>query len=152
MKKKDFTSPIWDIANVVFSIIAAITTIIFCRFFVLSFTIENTSPAHSFALGMCGVFASLASAFFIAVFIRVLDMKKKRNGEQSALILLKPNLFEVYTAINMFFPQMMAFTTIHSNNTITYPSERIYYTNISENDGNRDFIDFIEAFRFAEKT
>lgn len=77
-------------------------------------------------------------------------MKKKQKEEVDALTLLTPNLFELYSAINMFLPQMKAFVTIRSDNTITYPTERVYYSDLSKDDGNRSFIDFDIAFRKAD--
>ena len=150
MKKKDFVSPVWDKTNIWFTLITVVTVAIFAVLMILSFVMTRNSDAHSLVLGMCGVFASLASAFFIAVFIRVLDMKKKQREEIDALTLLTPNLFEVYSAINLFLPQMKTFVTIHSDNTITYPTERIYYSDLSKRDGNRSFIDFDIAFRKAD--
>lgn len=150
MKKKEFVSPVWDKTNIWFTLITVVTVAIFAVLMILSFVMTRNSDAHGLVLGMCGVFASLASAFFIAVFIRVLDMKKKQREEIDALTLLTPNLFEVYSAINLFLPQMKAFVTIHSDNTITYPTERIYYSDLSKRDGNRSFIDFDVAFRKAD--
>jgi len=101
-------------------------------------------------LGMCGVFASLASAFFIAVFMRLYELHKQRQQQRNALKLLQPLFVQLYTTINGFYPQTKAFATINSDNTICYPKERIFYTDSSLCDGNRDFIDFDVEFKKAK--
>lgn len=100
---------------------------------------------------MCGVFASLASAFFIAFFVRYFDLKRKSLQESKALNIITPNLIEIYTVINGFLPQIKAFVTINEDDTIIYPKERVYYTDDSLKVDNRDFIDFGSIF-FCSKS
>ena len=69
MKKKqniNFTVTIWDGMNIFLAVATAVTTLIFIILFVICFGEDLGTPKHGFFLGMCGVFARLASAFFIA--------------------------------------------------------------------------------------
>ena len=87
---KKFTVKIWDKLNIIFSILSLITFIPFVIYFILSML--NTD--NGFFLGMSGVFASLFSAFFIAIIVRVVDLLKKKNGEDKALSMLNEHLGE----------------------------------------------------------
>ena len=78
---KKFTIQIWDKMNIVFSICTLLTFIPFVVFFILSlFDIQN-----GFSLGMSGLFASLFSAFFIAIVVRFVDLQKKKDIPQKEL-------------------------------------------------------------------
>ena len=150
MSKNKFTTNIWDNINIFLTISTAITTLVFCILFVLCFTTPVNNTFYGLITGMCGVFASLASAFFIAVFMRFHDMNKKKEQELKALSILTPNFREIYTIINGFYPQIQAFVTIKENDMIEYPQERVYYTDENKGDGNKTFIDFNKEFRNAE--
>ena len=91
-QKKKFTVTVWDGMNKFLASATAITMIVFIILFVLCFTETIGTDKHGFILGMCGVFASLASAFFIAWIMRVYDIKRKKDQEEKALMLLQPNL------------------------------------------------------------
>lgn len=152
MKKKElkeFTITLWDGMNIFLFITTTVTTIIFIILFILSITMKTGTSEQSFVLGMCGVFASLASAFFIAWIMRMYDLIKKREQELKALTLLRPYLQKTLSTINNFFPQLKSFVTINSDDTVQYPHEVVYYTDPSKDDGNRSFIDFNLAFREA---
>ena len=125
--------------------------VIFIILFVLCFTTPIDNQCYGTIIGMCGVFASLASAFFIAVFIRYFDLKRKSQQESKALNIITPNLIEIYTAIHGFLPQIKAFVTINEDDTIIYSKERVYYTDESLKTENRDFIDFGPVF-FCSKS
>lgn len=150
MKKSKQKSYIWDGINIAFVIATIITTGIFAALFILCFAIPIGSQANSFILGMCGVFASLASAFFIAFIVRYRDMKEKCQQEEKALEVMRPFLTEICTVINGFLPQVNAFMTINDDDTVSYPQERVYYTDTNAQAGNRDFIDFNIVFQGAE--
>ena len=150
MRRNKQQSYIWDGINRAFAIAAAITTGVFTVLFVLCFAIPITCQTNSFILGMCGVFASLASAFFIAFIVRYRDMKEKYQQEEKALRVMRPFLTEICTVINGFLPQVNAFVTINGDDTVSYPQERVYYTDTNAQAGNRDFIDFNIVFKSAE--
>lgn len=103
-----------------------ITTSIFLFLFAACFFIEIGSSFHSMVLGMCGVFASLGSAFFIAWIVRFHDLKKKQNQELKALKLITPYLTTIFCTINKFFPRLKSFANIHPDDTIDYPTGVIY--------------------------
>lgn len=63
-QKKNFTITVWDGMNKFLAAATAVTTIIFTILFIFCFTEDVSTSKHGFVLGMCGVFASLASAFF----------------------------------------------------------------------------------------
>lgn len=63
---KEFAVTVWDKMNISLAIATAVTTIIFIVLFILCFVEKLGEDCHSMILGMCGVFASLASAFAIA--------------------------------------------------------------------------------------
>lgn len=149
--KNKYISSAWDSINIFLSIATGITSVIFFLLFVFCFTIPINNQCYSTIIGMCGVFASLASAFFIAVFVRYFDLKRKRLQESKALNIITPNLIEIYTVINGFLPQIKAFVTINEDDTIIYPKERVYYTDDSLKAENRDFIDFGSEF-FCSKS
>lgn len=150
MKKietKNFTTTLWDGMNIFLFIATILTTITFILLFVLSFVMKIGSSEHGLVLGMCGVFASLASAFFIAWVMRVYDLRKKQEQELKALTLLQPYLEKIFSAINEFFPQLKSFATINTDDTIQYPHEIVYYTDPNKAVENRSFIDFNLAFK-----
>lgn len=149
MKKSNQKSHIWDGINIAFVIATTITTCIFAALFILCFIVPIDSQANSFILGMCGVFASLASAFFIAFIVRYRDMKEKCQQEEKALAVMRPFLTEICTVINGFLPQINAFMTINDDDTVSYPPERVYYTDINAQEGNRNFVDFNAIFQNA---
>ena len=149
MNKSKYSSPIWDKMNIFLTTITAITTIIFIVLFIMSFVVPTNHQAHGMILGMCGVFASLASAFFIAVFMRIFEMCNAKKKQLNALTLLKPMFVEIYTTIKQFYPQLKAFATISSDDTIKYSRERVYYQDV-ESKGNKDFIDFDIEFSKAK--
>ena len=145
-----FALKIWDWLNIVLTVATSLTSIIFIILFILCFATPVTDESYGMIIGMCGVFASLASAFFIAVFIRLHDMNKKSQQELKALRILTPYFRDVYTIINGFYPQIKAFASIKDNDMINYPQERVYYTDKDKGNGNRDFIDFNKEFCNAE--
>ena len=143
---KKYTIQIWDVLNIVFFIFSFITFIPFVVFLVLSLTnIEN-----GFYLGMCGVFASLFSAFFIAIIVRIVDLQKKKDSEYKAFLLIKGYLLEILLEIERFFPQTKAFVKINENNTVMLPNGIVYYTDV-ENEEIREFIDFQEEYLVAKQ-
>lgn len=146
-QKKKFTVTVWDGMNKFLAAATAVTTIIFIILFILCFTEDVGTEKHGFILGMCGVFASLASAFFIAWIMRVYDIKHKKDQEEKALTILQPYLRKTFSTINLFFPQLKSFATINDDDTIQYPNETVYYTDPGEGYANRSFINLSEAFR-----
>ena len=126
-----------------------VTTAIFIILFILCFTHDVGTAKHGFILGMCGIFASLASAFFIAWIMRVYDIKRQKDKEEKALTILQPYLQKTFSTINLFFPQLRSFATINDDDTIQYPNGTVYYTDPSEGYTNRSFINLNEAFREA---
>lgn len=150
MRKNKFTLNVWDRLNKVLTVVTLLTAIIFIVLFILCFTTPVSNKSYSLIIGMCGVFASLASAFFIAVFIRIHDMDKKRQQELKALSILTPSFREIYTIINGFFPQIKTFVTIKDNDMIDYSQEKVYYTDEDNDNGNRSFIDFNKEFCYAK--
>lgn len=145
----NFAITLWDDMNIFLFVATLLTTIIFTILLVLSFVKKIGSSEQSFILGLCGVFASLASAFFIAWIMRIYDIIKKREQELKALTLLRPYLQTILSTINNFFPQLTSFATINSDDTIQYSHEIVYYTDPSKNDRNLSFIDFNLAFSEA---
>ena len=148
-QKKNFTITVWDGMNKFLAAATAVTTIIFTILFIFCFTEDVSTSKHGFVLGMCGVFASLASAFFIAWIMRVYDISHKKAQEEKALTILQPYLRKTLSTINLFFPQLKSFATINDNDTIQYPNGTVYYTDPSEGYPNRSFINLNEAFRGA---
>lgn len=148
-QKKKFTVTVWDGMNKFLAVATAVTTIFFIILFILCFTEDVGTEKHGFILGMCGVFASLASAFFIAWIMRVYDIKRKKYQEEKALTILQPYLQKTLSTINLFFPQLKSFATISDDDTIQYPNETVYYTDPGEGYANRSFINLSEAFRKA---
>ncbi len=144
-----FTVTIWDGMNKSLLAATVVTAIVFIVLFILCFTEDPGTEKHGFILGMCGVFASLASAFFIAWIMRMYDIKHKKGQEEKALTILQPYLQKTYSAIDLFFPQLQNFATINDDDTIQYPHETVYYTNSSKEDTGRSFINFNEAFKEA---
>ena len=102
MKTNNYISPIWDKLNISLTIVTVITTAIFLAFFTLSLVYYGNDPSHGFVLGMCGVFASLASAFFIAVFMRIFDIHKQRQRQSHALKILQPLFLEILQPLISF--------------------------------------------------
>ena len=150
MKSNNYISPIWDKLNISLTIVTVITTVIFLAFFALSFIYRGNDPSNGFVLGMCGVFASLASAFFIAVFMRIFEIHKQRQRQSHALKLLQPLFLEIFTTINQFYPQIKAFVSIGADDTLRYSHERVFYTNPDLPSGNKSFIDFDVEFKKAK--
>ena len=150
MDDNKYNSNVWDGINIFFGIATLITSIAFIALFVMCFIVPVDKEIYGTIIGMCGVFASLASAFFIAVFVRYFDLKRKSQQESKALNIITPNLIEIYTVINGFLPQIKAFVTINEDDTIIYPKERVYYTDDSLKTENRDFIDFGSVFFCSE--
>lgn len=148
-QKKKFTVTVWDGMNKFLAVATAVITIIFLILFILCFTENIGTGKHGFILGMCGVFASLASAFFIAWIMRVYDMKRKKDQEEKALTLLQPYLAKIFSTIDLFFPQLRSFATINEDDTIQYPNETVYYTDPGQGHSNRSFINLTEAFKEA---
>ena len=146
---KEFAVTVWDKMNFSLAIATAITTIIFIVLFILCFVDKLGEDCHSMILGMCGVFASLASAFAIAWVMRFYDLIKKRAQELKALELARPYLTAILTTINEFFPQLRDFATITEDDKIQYPSGTVYYKKATAKVLSRSFIDLNEAFRDA---
>ena len=144
---KEFTVTVWDKMNVSLAVATAITTTIFVVLFVLCFIEKLGTDSHGMILGMCGVFASLASAFAIAWVMRFYDLMKKREQERKALELARPYLSSILTTINEFFPQLRDFATITDDDKIKYPNGTVYYKKSSTKVLSRSFVDLNEAFR-----
>lgn len=144
---KQFVLKIWDKMNVLLFVATVINVLPFLILFVACFIIQIGSDLHGMVLGMCGVFASLSSAFFLAWIIRFYDMKKKQEQEFAALQLISPHLSEIYSTINEFFPLIKNFTTIKPDDTIDYPKEIIYYTDPSKSERNLSFTDLNAVFK-----
>lgn len=147
--ENQFTVKTWDKMNIFLFIASIITTSIFLILFASCFFIEIGSSSHSMVLGMCGVFASLGSAFFIAWIVRFHDLKKKQNQELKALELITPYLTTIFCTINKFFPHLKSFANIHPDDTIDYPTGVIYYTDSSINEENRSFVELNTSFKNA---
>lgn len=143
---KEFAVTVWDKMNTNLAIATAITTIIFIVLFILCFVDKLGEDCHSMILGMCGVFASLASAFAIAWVMRFYDLIKKRAQELKALELARPYLTSILSTINEFFPQLRDFATITEEDKIQYPSGTVYYKKSTAKVLSRSFIDLNEAF------
>ena len=99
---------IWDKLNLFFLLMSILLFIPFIAFFIYSFINKN----NGFASAMAGIFGSLFSAFFIAVIVRVVDMKKQYDNELKAFLIVKPYLLDLITEINQFLPHIGCFTTI----------------------------------------
>jgi len=148
MIKEKYTTNIWDKTNVAFLISTIISSIAFFVFFILSFMLKDN--AQSLIIGFCGVFASFSSAFFIAVFIRVLDMRKKQQAEAKAFEIIKTNIRDIFAEMGKFIPQIKCFVKINQDDTVDYPKEILYYTDIDGNIENRNYIDFNNIFKSAK--
>ena len=146
---KEFAVTVWDKMNTSLAIATAITTIIFIVLFIFCFVHKLGEDCHSMFLGMCGVFASLASAFAIAWVMRFYDLIKKRAQELKALELARPYLTSILSSINEFFPQLRDFAKITKDDKIQYPSGTVYYKKSTAKVLSRSFIDLNEAFRDA---
>jgi len=144
---KQFSVNTWDKMNLFLFISTLITTVAFLILFGACFLMKIGSDCHGMVLGMCGVFASLASAFFIAWIVRFYDLRKKKEQELKALELFTPYLTTVFCTINNFFPHIKCFAKINSNDTIEYPKEIIYYTDSSVIEENRSFVELNTLFR-----
>lgn len=142
----EFAVTVWDKMNVCLAIATAITTLTFVVLFVLCFVEKLGEDCLGMILGMCGVFASLASAFAIAWVMRFYDLIKKREQELKALELARPYLSSILTVINEFFPQLRDFATISDEDKIKYPSGTIYYKKPAAKVLSRSFINLNEAF------
>lgn len=143
---KKFTIHIWDKLNIIFSVFSLLTFIPFIVFFILSlFDIQN-----GFSLGMSGLFASLFSAFFIAIVVRFVDLQKKKDSEEKAFLMLNGQLEAIFSEIKTFYPQTKAFVKINENHTVNLPKEIIYFTD-TEKEGMCDFIDFKQEFLVAKR-
>ena len=147
--KKNFTVTGWDGMNKFLSAATAVTAIVFIILFILCFTGGVGTAKHGFILGMCGVFASLASAFFIAWIMRLYDLSHKKAQEEKALMLLQPYLAKIIATINDFFPQLRSFATIKADDTIQYTNDVVYYKDPGIKHPNRSFVDLNEEFREA---
>lgn len=148
-KRTKFIVTVCDRMNKFLATASTVTTAIFIILFILCFTHDVGTAKHGFILGMCGIFASLASAFFIARIMRVYDIKRQKDKEEKALTILQPYLQKTFSTINLFFPQLRSFATINDDDTIQYPNGTVYYTDPSEGYTNRSFINLNEAFREA---
>lgn len=144
-----FAIAVWDKMNIFLAVATAVTTIVFITLFILSFMKTLGASEQGFALGMCGVFASLSSAFFIAWVMRMYDRSKRKEQELKALVMLRPYLQKTVATINNFFPQFKSFVIVNPDDTIQYPHEIVYYTDPSKGDGNRSFVDLNLAFKNA---
>ena len=96
---KEFAVTVWDKMNTSLAFATAITTIIFIVLFIFCFVDKLGEDCHSMFLGMCGVFASLASAFAIAWVMRFYDLIKKRAQELKALELARPYLTSILSCV-----------------------------------------------------
>ena len=143
--KIKYTTNVRDNTNVFFMIATLISTVAFVVFLFLSFILKDN--AQTLILGLCGVFASFSSAFFIAVFIRVLDMRKKQQAEIKAFEIIKTNIRDIFAQMSSFLPQIKCFVKINNDDTVDYPQGTIYFTNIDGTIDNRDFIDFNTVFK-----
>ena len=148
-RRKKYLISVWDGMNIFLALVTLLTTLIFVVLFVFCFIETTGSPKHGFLLGMCGVFASLSSAFYIAWIMRVYDIKRKKVQEEKALTILQPYLQKTFSTIDLFFPQLKSFATINDDDTIQFPNETVYYTDPGEGCANRSFINLSEAFREA---
>lgn len=144
-----FSLNTWDKMNVFLFISTIITTVAFLILFGTCFLMKKGTDCHGMILGLCGVFASLASAFFIAWVVRFYDLKKKQEQELKALEIIRPYLTTIFSTINTFFPQLKSFATINNNDTISYPIRTIYYTDSSISEKNRSFVDLNTEFKEA---
>lgn len=86
----NFSITIWDKMNIFLGVATAVTMLVFIILFVLCFIAKIGTNFHKMILGMCGVFASIASAFFIAWIMRMYDITKKQEQEKKALELIRP--------------------------------------------------------------
>lgn len=143
---KKFTVKIWDKLNIIFSALSLISFIPFVVFFILSLYDTN----NGFFLGMSGIFASLFSAFFIAIIVRFVDLLKKKNSEDKALSMLNGHLIGIFINISSFFSVIKAFVEINENNTVSLPKGTVYYTN-TEDEEMRNFMDIKEEFSVIKK-
>ncbi len=146
---KQFAVNVWDKMNLFLFVSTILSTIVFLVLFVWCFHCQLGSPTQSLILGMCGVFASLASAFFIAWIIRYFDLKKKQEQELKALEIISPYLSKIFSTIETFFPQLKCFATINTDDTINYPQDIVYYTDLSVSQENRSFVDLNTEFKSA---
>ena len=144
-----FSANTWDKMNIYLFVSTLITTITFLILFGACFLIKLGTDKHGMVLGLCGVFASLASAFFIAWIVRFFDFKKKKEQELKALELISPYLTTIFCTIDNFFPYIKCFAKIHTDDRIEYPRGIIYFTDSSVSVENRSFVDLNTIFRVS---
>lgn len=148
-KRKKYSINVWDGMNIFLILATLLATVIFIVLFVFCFIETTGTSKHGFILGMCGVFASLASAFFIAWVMRLYDLLHKKAQEEKALMLLQPYLAKIIATINDFFPQLRSFAIIKADDTIQYSNDVVYYTDPGIEHPNRSFVDLNDEFREA---
>lgn len=142
-----FSANTWDKMNVFLFVSTLITTIAFLILLVACFLMKVGTDSHGMVLGLCGVFASLASAFFVAWIVRFYDSKKKKEQELKALELISPYLTTIFCTIDNFFPYIKCFAKIHTDDRIEYPKKVIYFTDSSVSEENRSFVELNTIFR-----
>lgn len=142
---------IWDKTNITLCVLACIFTIGFIALLIASIVAKTEKDNYSFLIGLCGIVASLASAVFIAVAMRIIDMSKLEKLSEKAQKTLMPYFTEIYTTMDHILPEIMAFAEIKEDDTICYPSEKIYYKDINCNIENRTFIELEQEFRDIKK-
>lgn len=149
MRKRN--GKIWDKTNITLGILSCVFIIGFILLLIASIVVKGEKDNYSLLIGICGIFASLASAVFIAVAMRMIDMSKIEKLNDKAQKTLMPYFIEIYTEIERILPEIMAFVIIKEDDTICYPSEKIYYKDMNCNIENRTFMEFDQEFRDFKK-
>ena len=104
-----FSANTWDKMNIYLFVSTLITTITFLILFGACFLIKLGTDKHGMVLGLCGVFASLASAFLLLGSYVFLISRKKKEQELKALELISPYLTTIFCTIDNFFPYIKCF-------------------------------------------
>lgn len=144
---KQYSVNIWDKMNCFLFATTIAFVIVFLALFIACFIKRIPDDCHNTVLGMCGIFASLSSAFFIAWYVRFYELKAQRAKEQKALELIYPYLLNIFTTINEFLPHLKYFTKINDDDTIIYPKETVYFKDLGTDSKNRFFVNLDVEFK-----
>lgn len=144
---KQYSVNIWDKMNCFLFATTIAFVIVFLALFIACFIKRIPDDCHNTVLGMCGIFASLSSAFFIAWYVRFYELKAQRAKEQKALELIYPYLLNIFTTINEFLPHLKYFTKINDDDTIVYPKETVYFKDFGTDSKNRFFVNLDVEFK-----
>ncbi|MBR2277634.1 MAG: hypothetical protein IJ872_00320 [Eubacterium sp.] len=144
---KQYSVNIWDKTNWFLFVTTIALVMLFLALFIACFIKRIPNDCHNTILGMCGIFASLSSAFFIAWYVRFYELKSQRAKEQKALELIYPYLLDIFLTINEFLPHLKYFTKINDDDTIIYSKETIYFKDSDMDSKNCFFVNLDMEFK-----